>query len=69
MGFSKKTSSFSKKGPRTKPVDDQLTTDVKVLDFRRDFYDCQVCLEEGVAATHQHLDQCPYYQPDDTQNR
>ena len=65
MGFTKKTSSFSKKGSRTKPVDDQLTTDVKVLDFRRDFYECQVCLDEGVTATHQHLDQCPYYQRSD----
>ena len=61
MGFAKKGSGFGKKRPRTKPVDDQLTTDVKVLDFRRDFYECQLCLEEGVTAEHQYLDQCPHY--------
>ena len=61
MAFSKKSSGFAKKGPRTRPVDDALTTDVKVLDFRRDFYECQVCLEQGETATHQYLDQCPFY--------
>lgn len=62
MGFAKKGSGFGKKGPRTTPVDDQLTTDVKVLDFRRDFFQCQRCLEEGVQAEHQYLDQCPFYE-------
>lgn len=64
MAFSKKNNGFGKKGPRTRPVDDQLTTDVKVLDFRRDHYECQRCLEEGISASHQYLDQCPYYRQD-----
>lgn len=65
MGFTKKSSGFGPKRPRTKPVDEQLTTDVKVLDFRRDFYECPICLEQGILATHQYLDQCPFYQAGD----